>query len=350
MTDEVTDQLLAAIDSQPDLSNDKKKEIKDWIRNSKKRLEILITGRTGVGKSKLVNSLIGKEVAKVGNKLDIQTKNVEAHEVKTKEGVEVVVWDSPGLQDGSGNEEEYLAELKEKCSNVDIVIYCIDIAATRSELACEEEEVQNDLSAIQKLTTKFGTDWWKHSFFVLTRANALVATLSVEGDLEKRFNERLQDWKERIHGALIAAGVSKEITDKVPVEPAGYPSKPHLPGRKYWLSALWFTFIRYAKEESQLAITKVNLDRLAKESDVKQEDFKKPGHEQPIVTDHNWVVPTAIGVGGVVGGVAGGLAVGSKLGATLGLAAGPVGAVAGAVLGGVIGLGAGLLTKLFFRK
>ena len=161
MTDEVTDQLLAAIDSQPDLSNDKKKEIKDWIRNSKKRLEILITGRTGVGKSKLVNSLIGKEVAKVGNKLDIQTKNVEAHEVKTKEGVEVVVWDSPGLQDGSGNEEEYLAELKEKCSNVDIV--SIDIAATRSELAGEEEEVQNDLSAIQKLTTKFGTDWLSYT-------------------------------------------------------------------------------------------------------------------------------------------------------------------------------------------
>ena len=39
-------------------------------------------------------------------------RNEKRYEVKVGGDVNIVVWDSPGLQDGSGKEEEYLAELK----------------------------------------------------------------------------------------------------------------------------------------------------------------------------------------------------------------------------------------------
>ena len=98
-----------------DVPEGEKVEIKEWIRESKNRkIEILVTGRTGVGKSTLVNGLVGEEVAEVGRQLHATTMDVQGYELKTQEGIEVIVWDSPGLQDGSGNEEKYLAEMKEK--------------------------------------------------------------------------------------------------------------------------------------------------------------------------------------------------------------------------------------------
>ena len=330
--------LLAAIDGL-DIEVEQKDEIKEWVQksSSKRRIEILVTGRTGTGKSTLVNALVGKDVAKVGSKLKVQTAEVKAYVAKAEDGVEVVVWDSPGLQDGSGKETEYLSMLKEKCSNVDVIIYCIDVAETRAKLKGEDE----DLRAIQQLTATFGLDWWEHSIFVLTRANLLEAMLSVKPDLEERFNERLQDWKQRIHETLLREGVSKEVVDEIPVEPAGHIKKPHLPGRKYWLSALWIIFLDRAKERSQPLITKLNLHRLKKESEVKEGDFEKEGYEQPIVIDHmEWI--SHILKGGSVG---------AQTGAAVGALGGIIGSVVGGVVGGAVGAGAVILTKIWkYRK
>ncbi|CAI8026524.1 hypothetical protein GBAR_LOCUS15231 [Geodia barretti] len=59
--------LSTAIDRLP-VTKREKGEIKKWITDSRrKRIEILITGRTGVGKSTLVNSLVGRPVAEAGN-------------------------------------------------------------------------------------------------------------------------------------------------------------------------------------------------------------------------------------------------------------------------------------------
>ncbi|CAI8036367.1 Immune-associated nucleotide-binding protein 7 [Geodia barretti] len=296
----------------------------------------MVTGRTGTGKSTLVNALVGKRVADTGNKLCAVTQNVTSYVAKAKDGVEVLVWDSPGLQDGSGNESEYLAELKEKCSNVDVIIYCIDVSAARTQYNKDEEQI-SDLRAIQQLIATFGQDWWEHSIFVLTRANALEAALKVKHDLRKRFNGRIQDWKQRIHEILLGEGVSKEIVDETPVEPAGHIKKPNLPGRKYWLSALWIIFLDRAKECSQPLITKVNLHRLKKESEVKEGDFEKEGDEQPIVIDHmEWI--SDILKGGSVG---------AQAGAGVGALGGIIGSVVGGVVGGAVGAGAVILTKIW---
>ena len=336
------EQALADEIDKLSIQEDEKEAVKKWIRESSKgKIEILITGRTGAGKSTLVNSLVGKPVAEVGNRLEAKTKNVTGYRLTAEEGVEVVVWDSPGLQDGSGNEEEYLAELKEKCSNVDIVIYCIKLAATRSDLG-SVEIAQNDFSAIQKLTVTFGPNWWKHSIFVMTHANALEAMLKVKPDVERRFNARLKDWKGRIHAALLAAGVSMEVKANVNVVPAGHVKKPHLPGAQYWLSRLWFVFMNEMKERARPKLIKMNAKRLTVESKVSPGDFKKEGHKQPIVVDK--------GAMALAGG--GGMTEGSILTLAIikfgGVALATAGATAGLVAGG--GLAAGLLGYYFLHR
>ena len=95
-----------------------------------------------------------------------------------------------------------------------------------------------------------------------------------------------------------------------------------------------------AKERSQPLITKANLHRLKKESEVKEEDFQKEGHEQPLVIDHTtWVCDV------LKGG-----AVGAQAGVAVGALGGIIRSVVGGVVGGAVGAGAVLLTKLWLYK
>ena len=324
-----------------DVPDHDKEGIKKWIRESEaNHIEILVTGRTGVGKSTLINGLVGKKVAEEGHGLCPKTMSVTKYSVNTKDGFEIVVWDSPGLQDGTENEEAYLAEMKKKCSNVDIVIYCLKMSI-RSALG----ENQKDFSAIQKLTGTFGAEWWKHAIFVLTFANAIEAQLKTRYRLEivikEKFEAQTKEWKVRIHAALSSAGVPQEVASKVPVEPAGHIKKPHLPGLQYWHSILWFTCADRTKRQSQPILVKMNAKRFKNSKDVNPTDFtSKESHEQPIVIDHGLAAAGIVtGLGVAINGVA----IGAGVGAVIGAAGAGVGAAVGVVVGGAAGAALGLM-------
>ena len=342
--------LCSIVDSHNAPDGDKD-GIKKWIRDSKgKRIEILLTGRTGTGKSTLVNGLVGGIVAEEGHGLRPQTMSVTKYPMKTIDGVEIVVWDSPGLQDGTANEKGYLAEMKAKCSNVDIVIYCIK-PETRSQL----KDMQRDFLAIGKLTNTFGSGWWKHAIFVITYANMLETMLKTKHReqplVEKEFHAAITSWKGRIHEALSSVGVPKDVVCKVPVEPAGHTHKPHLPGREYWLSVLWFVFVERAKRQSQSNLIAINKKRFKHSKDTAPEDFtSQPGHQQPIVMDDGMVKKMA--AAGIITGIGvalNGMAIGAGVGAAVGAAGVGIGAAVGVVVGGAAGAAAGMLFYLWHK-
>ena len=93
---------------------------------SAKEFRLIVIGKTGTGKSTLINGLIGAPVAKVEYDLTTEgvTEKVESYPSKIND-IEIVAYDSPGLEDGSGKEEDYLEEIYQTCQQgIDLVIFC----------------------------------------------------------------------------------------------------------------------------------------------------------------------------------------------------------------------------------
>uniref|UniRef100_A0A1X7SG93 AIG1-type G domain-containing protein n=1 Tax=Amphimedon queenslandica TaxID=400682 RepID=A0A1X7SG93_AMPQE len=205
-------------------------------------LRILTTGKAGEGKSTLVNGILGAEVAPVGSHSTICTRSVAGY-TKHVQDVPVTVFDSPGLQDTTENEDLYLEEMKEKCQRLSLILYCTKMTNIRLK--------DEDKNAMKKLTESFGEEFWKFALLVLTFANTEDVTRKDDrdedaGKPEPHFDDD-EGWKElgerRFKGRV---GVSAEIAYEIPVIPVGDNKisrnnrEPlRLPDRDNWFVEFW---------------------------------------------------------------------------------------------------------------
>ena len=292
--------------------------LREWERNSKK-IDILVTGKTGTGKSTLINGIVGREVAKQGDCLDPETCEVAAHSLSEGE-ITVNVYDSPGLQDGTNKEAMYLADMKGKCSDVDLVVYCIRMSEDRVTADCP------DVKAMRLLTQTFGEEFWKNAIFMLTFANDILDDAELESDDPKEqqqyFNKQLEDWESLLRDRLQTnVGLPKELVQDIIIVPAGHCNQPQLPdagsteGESHWLSRIWLKALSATKPRAQLALIKLNIHRIR----TNQKDYKHDGDiEGELVSKHRLIftqqgadfgkqlgVPNGVLVGEVAGFISG---------------------------------------------
>lgn len=163
---------------------------------------VLVCGKTGTGKSTLVNGIIGEPVAKVEKRLirHGDTRDVKGYRLEIG-GVSVTVWDTPGLQDGSANNDQkrYISDMKGICRNVDLALYCIKMPEKRFPVGKSDNP---DVKAMANLTKAFKPDFWRKTIVVLTYANTVEA-FHVEWKIGKldasakavEFQRELEDWR-----------------------------------------------------------------------------------------------------------------------------------------------------------
>ena len=242
-----------------------------WWLNSNS-ISVFVSGKTGTGKSTLVNALLGEKVAKQGDTLDPETSEVQSFKGNIQ-GIDVTVWDSPGLQDGTKNESKYLKDIRKKCNGkIDLLLYCISMSTTRFL------EGTHDMEAMNKLTKTLGPEVWENAVVVLTQANIEIGSMEemVEHyeSVEAKFNERLVEWKSAIVQHLKdKVGLSVELAENVQILPAGRAEIPiFFNGHRPWLSHLWLESFVATKIRAQPALIKMNFYRLMRSSDVKKED------------------------------------------------------------------------------
>ena len=328
--------VMAVSDSEVEPKRQLEEEFQK-LKEECNEFSFLAVGKTGVGKSTLLNALTETQTFTVGHEQSTTgTKIITRYEFD-RNGVSITVWDSPGFQDCSGQEEEYKKELKNNCSKVDLLLFCITLEEVRSDL-------EQDGSALQQITDALGVEVWEKSVFTLTFANTLENRLEMDGKkgagLEAAFDERIGFWKEKIRVALQQAGVEDSVIQEIPVVPAGHFRRKHLPGQQYWLSNLWFRIFKAVKDEpAKISLHRANEDRIVPENCA-----AKSSPLALVLTEENLSIAagSAAGVagaavGGATGAVLGTLAVGIPtfgIGAVVGLT---LGLVVGAAIGGGVG-------------
>ena len=127
----------------------------------------------------------------------------------------LILWDSPGLQDGTINEGKYLDKMYEKCKDVNIVLYCMDMTIARW--------TPPEVRATQLLTEKFGVDFWKKVILVLTKANMVI----VPGKNKSIYHKELyESFVKTFRVQIIQQGVPEDVAVNLRAVAAGY-CEPH---------------------------------------------------------------------------------------------------------------------------
>lgn len=291
------------------LLNKTTREKVNKLFGSNTSLEIMLVGEPGIGKSTLINGILGKEVARVSEPGEVAEKGVTQELTKyvAKVGsVSITLWDTPGLLDESGESdpEKVLADIKKKCtsSSIDLVYFCINMTSTRCIKGGQVKTM------INRFTETVGRDIWGKTLIILTKANSVINELLDETDddykkTEKGYQRKLFDWKNIINKVL---GLD---TDQIPVIPASIASKHKIlkTDKEYWLSVLWQeTYKRIKREGARVSLVKLNLPRLQEE--VKEDELKgKKLYEQPIQVSSFWRNLGSFVEGGAAGGTLAGI-------------------------------------------
>ena len=143
-------------------------KVADYFQRSlARRFTFLLVGRTGVGKSSTINTLLGKQVAPVGDTVPVTSK-VEPYDTDIL-GIPCRIVNTPGLADGKNLDQDYIARMHAAVG--DPGVDCVWFVTPLTEMRVRDDE----LGAINLITQAFGPEIWSRSVVVLSFADFLQA-------------------------------------------------------------------------------------------------------------------------------------------------------------------------------
>ncbi|WP_461811457.1 GTPase family protein [Faecalimonas sp.] len=299
---------------------EKNKLMKNFLQLKEQKINLMITGATGCGKSSTINALFNMEIAKVGVGADPETMEITRYDLDN-----LVLWDSPGLGDGKEADNRHakniIKKLNERDANgnllIDLVLVILD-GSTR-DLGTSYELINS------VIIPNLGQDKENRILVAINQADVAMKgrywdneNNRPEPPLEKFLEEKVASVKRRI----------KEGTG-VDVDPiyysAGFKEKGMPQCRPYNLSKLLYYIIKFTPKEKRLSFVE-NINH-SEEMWKDNDDLKD--YRKGILEEFGETVAECAMQGADIGG---------NIGSIFGRAGEAAGRAIGGVVGGAVGV------------
>lgn len=300
--------------------SEKNKLLKNFLQLKEQKINLMITGATGCGKSSTINALFATEVAKVGVGVDPETMDIQKYEFEN-----LILWDSPGLGDGKEADNRHakniIKKLNERDKNgdllIDLVLIILD-GSTR-DLGTSYELINS------VIVPNLGED--KENRILVAINQADMAMKGRYWDYEKNepqpqlvkfLEEKVKSVQKRI----------KEGTgiDVAPIYYcAGFKEEGMEQGRPYNLSKLLYHIIKFVPKKKRLAL----VDNINQNEEMWKDNDDLKDYRKGILEEFGETVSDCAMDGADIGG-------------NIGSIFGEAGETFGRAVGGVIGAGIGV--------
>ena len=297
----------------------RRKMLKNVMRLKEQKINIMVTGATGCGKSSTINALFDTEVAKVGVGVDPETMEIEKYELDN-----LVLWDTPGLGDGREADNRHAKNIinklleRDKDGNalIDLVLVILD-GGSRN-MGTDYELINN------VIIPTLGPEKERRILVAINQAD--MAMKGRNWDYKK--NEPDEQLKEFLDNK--AASVRDRIYEAtgLRVEPiyysAGYMEDGGVQNRPYNLSKLLYYIVKATPSEKRAVyVNNVNNDEAMW---VDNDEILDYGSEtRKSIFDS------------IKDGVSDGADIGGDIGSIFGNTGRVIGTVVGGIVGGVVG-------------
>ncbi|MBG1258586.1 GTPase [Nostoc commune] len=249
--------LFSSIDykAYPSFIDDLFSLIKSLQKSRNKSFVFLLVGRTGVGKSSTINSLMGEPICTTGD-YDPTTMEVQSYEHEIN-GIKFTIVDTPGLCDDipeKGNDQKYIELIRNKVKQIDSLCFVTRL---------DEARASSDMRGIKIISEAFTREVWEHSVIIFTRANKADDYVI---DLQER-TKRIQNEIAKYTGDEVASNIpSVAIDNKSQTTPDG----------KRWLEELYTQVFKRMSDKGAVPFFLATVPRINKTVKERKNRSKNP--------------------------------------------------------------------------